>query len=147
MTIDRHGDAALLQVGNEMQRVAISNPHPEVSFHSLWQKVWYEGYAEPIFSWQSSSADDDFEPKFSLTPLAFGTLKGAFYALLKLQSSLSSDQAMERLIRGHQVALVSGSSFGLEGCWLRLSYGMLGEADLAEALQRLVRGLQELALG
>jgi aspartate/methionine/tyrosine aminotransferase len=72
---------------------------------------------------------------------------GAFYALLKLQSSLSSDQAMERLIRGHQVALVSGSSFGLEGCWLRLSYGMLGEADLVEALQRLVRGLQELALG
>jgi phosphate transport system permease protein len=44
--------------------------------------VWYEGYSEPIFSWQSSSADDDFEPKFSLTPLAFGTLKGAFYALL-----------------------------------------------------------------
>ena len=82
LTIDRHGDVALLQVGNEVQRVAISNPHPEVSFHSLWQRVWYEGYAEPIFSWQSSSADDDFEPKFSLTPLAFGTLKGAFYALL-----------------------------------------------------------------
>jgi phosphate transport system permease protein len=82
LTIDRHGDVALLQVGNEVQRVAISNPHPEVSFHSLWQRVWYEGYSEPIFSWQSSSADDDFEPKFSLTPLAFGTLKGAFYALL-----------------------------------------------------------------
>jgi aspartate/methionine/tyrosine aminotransferase len=70
---------------------------------------------------------------------------GAFYALLKLQSSLRSDQAMERLIREHQVALVSGSSFGLEGCWLRLSYGMLAEADLAEALKRLVGGLHELA--
>ena len=72
---------------------------------------------------------------------------GAFYALLQLQSSLSSDQAMERLIREHQVALVSGSSFGLEGCWLRLSYGMLAEADLAEALKRLVVGLEQLALG
>jgi aspartate/methionine/tyrosine aminotransferase len=72
---------------------------------------------------------------------------GAFYALLQLQSSLSSDQAMERLIRNHQVALVSGSSFGLEGCWLRLSYGMLDEADLAEALRRLVAGLEHLAQG
>ncbi len=71
---------------------------------------------------------------------------GAFYALLRLQSSLNSDQAMERLIREHQVALVSGSSFGLEGCWLRLSYGMLAEADLAEALKRLVGGLEQLAL-
>jgi len=70
---------------------------------------------------------------------------GAFYALLQLNSPLSSDAAMERLIRDHRVALVSGSSFGLDGCCLRLSYGMLGEADLAEALQRLVGGLQQLA--
>ena len=60
----------------------LHNEHPEISFSSLWSKVWYEGYEEPIFSWQSSSADNDFEPKFSLTPLAFGTLKAAFYALL-----------------------------------------------------------------
>jgi phosphate transport system permease protein len=32
--------------------------------------------------WQSSGATDDFEPKLSLIPLLFGTLKGAFYALL-----------------------------------------------------------------
>jgi phosphate transport system permease protein len=44
--------------------------------------VWYEGYEEPVYSWQSSSADNDFEPKFSLTPLLFGTLKGAFYAMV-----------------------------------------------------------------
>ncbi|MEM7101383.1 MAG: ABC transporter permease subunit [Pseudomonadota bacterium] len=60
----------------------LDNKHPELSIKSLWGKVWYEGYDEPIFSWQSSSADNDFEPKFSLTPLAFGTLKAAFYALL-----------------------------------------------------------------
>lgn len=60
----------------------LHNKHPEISFSSLWSEVWYEGYDEPIYSWQSSSADNDFEPKFSLTPLAFGTLKAAFYALL-----------------------------------------------------------------
>ena len=60
----------------------LHNEHPEISLSALWGKVWYEGYEEPIYSWQSSSADNDFEPKFSLTPLAFGTLKAAFYALL-----------------------------------------------------------------
>ncbi len=60
----------------------LDNHHPEFSISTLWGKVWYEGYEEPIYSWQSSSADNDFEPKFSLTPLAFGTLKAAFYALL-----------------------------------------------------------------
>ena len=60
----------------------LHNEHPEISLSALWGKVWYEGYDEPIYSWQSSSADNDFEPKFSLTPLAFGTLKAAFYALL-----------------------------------------------------------------
>ncbi|WP_411871888.1 aminotransferase class I/II-fold pyridoxal phosphate-dependent enzyme [Vulcanococcus limneticus] len=73
--------------------------------------------------------------------------EGAFYALLELDSPLPADTAMERLIREHGVALVSGSSFGLTGCCLRLSYGMLGEADLAKALTRLTRGLEQLAAG
>ncbi|MBW0173498.1 MAG: aminotransferase class I/II-fold pyridoxal phosphate-dependent enzyme [Vulcanococcus sp.] len=70
---------------------------------------------------------------------------GAFYALLQLESSLSSDQAMEQLIRQHRVALVSGSSFGLSGCCLRLSYGMLDAEELSEALERLVAGLWSLS--
>ncbi len=62
--------------------MAIDNEHPEVSFASLWSKVWYENYAEPEYVWQSSASSNDFEPKFSLTPLAFGTLKAALYAML-----------------------------------------------------------------
>ena len=60
----------------------VDNEHPDITWNSLWGKIWYEGYEEPIFSWQSSSADNDFEPKFSLMPLLFGTLKAAFYAML-----------------------------------------------------------------
>ncbi len=71
--------------------------------------------------------------------------EGAFYALLEVASPLGADAAMERLIREHRVALVSGSSFGLAGCCLRLSYGMLGAPELAEALARLSRGLEQLA--
>ncbi len=60
----------------------VHNEHPEISWSALWGKVHYEGYSEPEYTWQSSSASNDFEPKFSLTPLAFGTLKAAFYAML-----------------------------------------------------------------
>lgn len=60
----------------------IDNEHPEVSWSALWGKVWYENHEQPKYMWQSSSASNDFEPKFSLTPLAFGTLKAAFYAML-----------------------------------------------------------------
>lgn len=65
-----------------MQLWNIDNKHPEVSWSSLWGKVWYEGYSEPKYIWQSSAANNDFEPKYSLAPLAFGTLKAAFYAML-----------------------------------------------------------------
>ncbi|MBS3951628.1 MAG: ABC transporter permease subunit [Methylomicrobium sp.] len=60
----------------------LSNNHPEVSLKSLWQKISYESYAKPDYVWQSSSSGSDFEPKYSLTPLVYGTLKAAFYALL-----------------------------------------------------------------
>ena len=60
----------------------VDNEHPEVSWSALWGKVWYENYAEPDYVWQSSSASDDFEPKYSLVPITFGTLKAAFYAML-----------------------------------------------------------------
>jgi phosphate transport system permease protein len=60
----------------------VDNPHPETSFKTLFEKVWYEGYSKPEYVWQSTGGTDDFEPKFSLTPLAYGTLKGAIYALL-----------------------------------------------------------------
>lgn len=62
--------------------IGVDMGHPEISLSSLWKKVWYEGYAEPDYVWQSTSASDSFEAKFSLVPIAFGTLKAAFYSLL-----------------------------------------------------------------
>ena len=67
---------------NSIDVYKVVNKHPEISWSTLWGKVWYEGYEQPVHSWQSSSADTDFEPKFSLTPLLFGTIKAAFYAML-----------------------------------------------------------------
>ncbi len=59
----------------------INNPHPETNLKTLFGKVWYEGYKKPEYVWQSTGGTDDFESKLSLTPLAYGTLKGTFYAL------------------------------------------------------------------
>ena len=61
--------------GGQVHTYRLDNEHPEISLSALFAPTWYEGYAEPVLSWQSSSADNDFEPKFSLTPLLFGTIK------------------------------------------------------------------------
>lgn len=66
----------------EIQTAHIENEYPEVSFGALWGKVWYESYEKPDYLWQSAAANSDFEPKFSIAPLTFGTLKAAFYAML-----------------------------------------------------------------
>jgi phosphate transport system permease protein len=66
----------------KMYNWSVDNPHPETNLKTLFGKVWYEGYQKPEYVWQSTGGTDEFEPKLSLTPLAFGTLKGAVYALL-----------------------------------------------------------------
>jgi phosphate transport system permease protein len=65
-----------------LQAYAIHNPHPEVTFKSLFLPVNYEGYDRPKMMWQSSSGSDEFESKLGLTPLMFGTLKGTLYTML-----------------------------------------------------------------
>ncbi len=60
----------------------VHNEYPEVSWDVLWGKIWYEGYDEADYIWQSSASTNEFEPKFSLMPLTFGTIKAAFYAML-----------------------------------------------------------------
>jgi phosphate transport system permease protein len=65
-----------------LARFAISVPHPETTLRTVFGKVWYEGYPAPEYVWQSTGATNDFETKFSLVPLVFGTLKATFYALL-----------------------------------------------------------------
>lgn len=74
----------LMTVGESgaVETVEFSVPHPETTFKTLFQKVWYEGYREPGYTWQSSAATDDYEQKFSLIPLIFGTVKAALYSML-----------------------------------------------------------------
>ena len=77
-----HNRALLLDDSNELAVADVWNKHPEVSFSSLWQKVWYEGRDAPEYIWQASSGSDNFESKMSFVPLSIGTLKAAFFAML-----------------------------------------------------------------
>jgi phosphate transport system permease protein len=83
ITLSPRANAALVENDKgELHFWHVDNEHPEISFQSIWGKVWYESRDKPEYIWQSSSASSDFEPKFSLTPLAYGTFKAAFYAML-----------------------------------------------------------------
>jgi phosphate transport system permease protein len=80
-------------------------PHPEISFGTLFGKVWYEGYDKPEYAWQSSAANDDFEPKLSLVPLVFGTIKATLFAMLfaaplALLAALYTSQFMSPKLKG-----------------------------------------------
>jgi phosphate transport system permease protein len=71
-----------LAENNRLVQYHIANPYPEITLGTLFSPVMYEGYERPELVWQSSSGSDDFEAKFSLTPLIFGTIKGTVYAVL-----------------------------------------------------------------
>lgn len=80
--VDPRANHLMLQTESGYQLVSLFNEHPEVTWNGLWNQIWYEGYPEPQYTWQSTSGADDFEPKFSLMPIAFGTIKAAAYAML-----------------------------------------------------------------
>ncbi|CAB0151550.1 Phosphate transport system permease protein PstC 2 [Pseudidiomarina piscicola] len=82
VVIDPRANTLLLMNDNQLHVFDLINEHPEVTWSGIWQEVWYEGYPEPDYVWQSTSGSDDFEPKFSLVPISFGTIKAAAYAML-----------------------------------------------------------------
>ncbi len=80
--VNPRGHTLLALQNNRVRFFEVDNEHPDLSWSALWGKVWYESYPEPDYTWQSSASNTDFEAKFSLVPLSFGTLKAAFYAML-----------------------------------------------------------------
>lgn len=82
MAFAPRGDGLLLETAQGWLHYAVDNPYPDVTWRSLWQRVWYENYPEPAYVWQSTSGEDSYQAKFSLIPVIFGTVKAAGYAML-----------------------------------------------------------------
>jgi phosphate transport system permease protein len=119
----------------------VDNPHPEVSLGTLFGRVWYEGYTGPDYVWQSTGGTDDFEPKLSLVPLVFGTLKGTFYALVvavpfALLAALYVSEFMHPTLKGYVKPVVETMA-ALPSVVL----GFLAGLWLAPMVERIVPGL------
>lgn len=68
---------------------------------------------------------------------------GAFYFFLKVHTQIDAFELVKRLIHEHQVAVIPGTTFGMEnGCYLRVAYGALQQETAKEGIERLVQGLQ-----
>jgi phosphate transport system permease protein len=80
--ISPRADGLVIVEDNLLKVFSVENEHPEVTWSALWEEVWYEGYPEAKYIWQSTSGSDDFEGKFSLVPISFGTMKAAMYAMM-----------------------------------------------------------------
>jgi len=107
-SLGERGDSLMgLDVDGVFRLWALEVAHPEVSVETLWSKVHYEGYPAPVYTWQSSSASDDFEPKLSLVPLLWGSLKGTFYGLLfALPLALMAAICVSQMMRPYWRAIV-----------------------------------------
>lgn len=60
----------------------LNNPFPEINLYTLWNRIWYEGYEQADYVWQSSETVAGESGKFSVVPLIFGSVKVAVYTLI-----------------------------------------------------------------
>jgi len=119
----------------------LDNPHPEITLRALFGKVWYEGYGEPAHVWQSHGGTDDFEAKYSLTPLTFGTVKGTLYALLfavpiALLAALYVSEFMHPTIRAYVKPVVE-----IMAALPSVVLGFIAGLWLAPTVERIVPGM------
>jgi phosphate transport system permease protein len=142
LTFAPKADGLLLADGTgRTTQWTIRNAHPEATLQSLFGRVWYEGYNAPEYVWQSTGGTDDFEPKLSLTPLIYGTLKGTFYALLfavpiALLSALYASQFMHPTLKGVVKPIVE-----IMAALPSVVLGFLAGLWLAPQVERIVPGL------
>ena len=76
---------------------------------------------------------------------AFPDSQGAFYILIKVETSLDSMTLTRKLIEEFKVAVLPGEAFGIDtGCYLRISYGALELISVVEGIRRFTQGLNSL---
>ncbi|WFE74954.1 ABC transporter permease subunit [Roseinatronobacter sp. S2] len=105
MIFPRSNGVMLVSQGGEVEAWQYTQRHPEVTLGVLFSKIWYEGYMEPTYVWQSTAGTDLAEPKYSLVPLVFGTFKAAFYAMIfavpiALMAAIYTSEFVDKRVRG-----------------------------------------------
>ena len=78
----KYNSFLLLDKKNQLRVYSLKDPHPDSSMKTFFGKIWYEGQDKADYIWESSGATDEAEPKLSMIPLVFGSIKGTVYALI-----------------------------------------------------------------
>ena len=104
MIFPRSDGVMLVSQGGEVEAWQYRQRHPEVTLGVLFGRIWYEGYSQPDFVWQSTAGTDLAEPKYSLVPLIFGTIKAATYAMMfavpiALMAAIYTSEFVDRRVR------------------------------------------------
>ena len=106
LVLDTHGQKLIWRKKDEnaFEVSEFLAPHIEVSLKSLFKKIRYESYENESYSWQSTSGSDEFQAKFSLIPLIWGTFKATLYSLLfavplAILAAIYSSEILDRQTR------------------------------------------------
>ena len=73
---------------------------------------------------------------------AIAPADGAFYFFLKINSQIDDLELVKQLVEKYRVAAIPGSTFGMNGCYLRIAYGSLQLSTAKAGIERLTQGLR-----
>lgn len=95
---------AVVPVGKDPVYYQLDAEQLEGSVSRMFRMIHYEGYPDASLTWQSASGSDDFESKYSLWPLIWGTLKATLYAMafaapLGIFAAVYSSEILDRSTR------------------------------------------------
>ncbi len=78
----KYNSILLTDVNHKLRVMELRDRYPEAGLRAFFAKIWYENQSQPKWKWESTGMTDEFEPKLSLVPLIYGTVKGTLYAMI-----------------------------------------------------------------
>ena len=73
---------------------------------------------------------------------AIAPADGAFYFFLRVNSQIDDMELVKQLVEQYKVAVIPGSTFGMNDCYLRVAYGSLQLPTAKAGIERLTLGLK-----
>ncbi|AJJ64352.1 ABC transporter permease subunit [Yersinia aldovae] len=135
------GDKLLVENAAGWSAYQLDNRYPDISWRSLWQRVWYENYPEPDYVWQSSSAQDSYQAKLSLVPIIFGTLKAAIYAMLFAVPLALAGAVYTAYFMSAGLRRVVKPTIEMMGAFPTVVIGLIAGIWLAPVIERYLAGI------
>ncbi|ABS48794.1 MULTISPECIES: ABC transporter permease subunit [Yersinia pseudotuberculosis complex] len=140
------GDSLLVENASGWSVYRLDNRYPDITWRGLWQPLWYENYPEPAYVWQSSSAEESYQAKFSLIPIIFGTLKAAVYAMLFAVPLALAGAIYTAYFMSAGLRRVVKPTIEMMGAFPTVVIGLIAGIWLAPVIERYLAGILLLPL-